>query len=165
MNRIVFGISLAAGLVTPLCAYAQEGKASSTGAMTSNGSSTGVGNAGSFGIGSGTSDSLSTATAISNGVQDSSIHTDNSARTSSDSSTKIDTVSLQDLKASNSNNQITINAGANPGTSPTPASSNTVSGSAFSGYSGILTNSWNTGPSGASQAGTNIAVNGNFRPN
>lgn len=146
---------LVAGLAAPTLASAQQ--ASSSGSMTSNGSSTGVGNAGSFGIASGTSDSISTATATSNGVQDSSNHTD--------SGTHIATVSLQDLKASNSHNQITINAGANPASSPTPTSSNVVSGSSFSNYSGILANAWNTGPSGTAQAGTNIAVNGNFRPN
>ena len=157
MNKTIMSVCVIAAFAAPAVASAQQGQANSSGTMTSNGSSTGVGNAGSFGIASGTSDSISTATATSNGVQDSSTH--------NDSGTHIATVSLQDLKAANSHNQITINAGANPASSPTPTSSNVVSGSSFSNYSGILANAWNTGPSGTAQAGTNIAVNGNFRPN
>lgn len=134
-------------------------QSTSNGTMTSNGSSTGVGNAGSFGIASGTSDSLSTATAISNGVQDSSTHN------TVDSGTTINTVSVQELQATNSNNQITINAGANSSGSPLPTGSTVAQGSAFSNFSGILANGWNTGSAATAQAGTNIAVNGNFGRN
>ena len=141
-----------AGSVLSVSASAQS---TSSGTMTSNGSSTGVGNAGSFGIASGTAN----ATATSNGVQDSSTHN------TVDSGTTITTVSVQDLRATNSNNQITINAGANSSGSPLPTGSTVAEGSAFSNFSGILANGWNTGPAATAQAGTSIAVNGNFGRN
>ncbi|WP_174279001.1 hypothetical protein [Sphingomonas bacterium] len=150
------GYWLITGIMLASSATAQS---SSSGNLTSDGSSTGVGNAGSFGIGSGTSDSLSTATAISNGVQDSS------TKTSIDNSTSIVTISNQDLSAVNAGNQITINAGADPASSPLPTGSNVVTGSSLTNFAGILTAGWNTGPAATAQAGTNIAVNGNFGNN
>ena len=140
-------------LAAPACA-----QSTSSGTMTSNGSSTGVGNAGSFGIASGTSNSTSNATATSNGVQDSSTHN------SADSSTRIKTVSVQELQASNSGNYIVPSAGAGSTSSP-PTGSNVVQDNAFSNFSGILANGWNTGSAATAQAGTNIAVNGNFGRN
>jgi hypothetical protein len=131
--------------------------ATSSGTMTSNGSSTGVGNAGSFGIGSGTSDSISTSTATA--------YSDGYTYSGTDNSWSLKTISNQDLQAENSNTQVTVNAGADPSSSPLPTGSNAFNGSAFSSYSGILTNGLNTGQSAIAQAGTNIAVNGNFSPN
>ena len=62
--------------------------------------------------------------------------------------------------ATSTNNSVTINAGANPTNSPLPTGSNYVGNTAFSNYSGILANGWNTGPAANALAANNIAANG-----
>jgi hypothetical protein len=138
--------AFAVAFAVPTGAAAQVPTAASTSDTSSNGSSTGVGNAGSFGIGSGTSNA--TATATSNGLVDNSV---GSVRNID--STKI--VADQDLQASNTNNQIKITGSPN---SAVLTGNISVNGASFDHYGGILTNGWNTGPTGNAQAATNLSV-------
>lgn len=144
-------VSLLVSVSTP--AFAADAIPNTTSTQTSsNGSSTGVGNAGSFGIGSGTSDSIATATATSDGMVDNSV--DNSVA----SGTNISVLADQELNGYNTYTNITLGTSVNGAGIAT--GSNSLNGSSFSNYAGILNNGWNTAPAGNAQAATNISVNG-----
>ncbi|MFT4025601.1 MAG: hypothetical protein QM676_02175 [Novosphingobium sp.] len=120
-----------------------------------------MGNAGSFGIGSGTSDSISTSTSSATSDGYHSTSTDSST----DNSFSLKTISNQDLQATTSNTQVTVNAGADPSGSPLPTGTNAFDGMAFSNYAGILTINPNTGHSAITQSGTSFAINATVSPN
>ena len=148
---------LAMGLAMPAAAQQTTGPTSAgptTGGSGANADATSTSTSTDINVQDSANDSSDNSLNVADSGNDNSNNSTNSSNNGNDSSA---VVALQVLTATVSNAAALNFTG---GFADYASGSNSVSGSAFAAFSGILNNGWNTGINANAQAATNIAARG-----